>query len=260
MKLRLLIAAAILAPSLAYGEDHQFTNGEPIALQPDRAYILVRALQRPEGGLRGTAKFMPVLFRVLNQQELDQAAELAKQDPEHWREKVEPNVVEPLADQPYSEGNGQSVLVMSIAPGTYVVGGLAVGNWATKSTGILVTSLCMGTVKFEARPGVLTDLGTILNARDDEPTTIPELSSVVSGHSIGYVGEMVAIRPAAEATADVPGTAGVPRVLADYRAVPPFPNYAGARLSRLAPLAGVLDYDRDGHVIDVKAASGGTPH
>jgi hypothetical protein len=257
MRLRLLIAAAIFTPTLALAADQQFTNGERITLQPDRAYILVRTSKRPGGALRGMTKFTPVLFRVLNPQELERAAELATQDPEHWREKVEPNVVEPLADHPYSDGDGQAVLVMSVTPGTYVVGGLAVTNWATKSTGLMVVSLCMGTVKFDARPGVLTDLGTILNVPDDEPTTIPELSGVVTGRPIGHSAETVAIRPASESSADVPRTESIPRVLANYRAVPPFPNYAGARISRLAPLAGVLDYDKDGRVIDLVAASGG---
>jgi hypothetical protein len=64
----------------------------------------------------------------------------------------------------------------------------------------------------------------------------------------------VAIRPAGS-TADVPAAiAALPRVAADYRAVPPFFNYTGAPLSRIAPLAGVIDYDKDGRVIDLKAA------
>ncbi len=31
-----------------------------------------------------------------------------------------------------------------------------------------------------------------------------------------------------------------------------FPNFAGARLNRLAPVLGVLSYDKDGEVMDLK--------
>jgi hypothetical protein len=32
-----------------------------------------------------------------------------------------------------------------------------------------------------------------------------------------------------------------------------FPNYLGAGLNRLAPIANVLDYDGDGQVIDLRS-------
>jgi len=44
------------------------------------------------------------------------------------------------------------------------------------------------------------------------------------------------------------------RVPAVYRARSAFPNYFGAPINRLAPLAGVLDYDAAGHVVDLQAA------
>jgi hypothetical protein len=112
----------------------------------------------------------------------------------------------------------------------------------------------MGTVEFDAKPGVITDLGTIVTADDDKPTPIPELSNHVFGKLMGDALSPVdaAIRQATPA--DVPDSLkSLPHVEADYRAVAPFPNFLGAPLLRLAPLAGVLAYDKAGHVIDTKS-------
>jgi len=249
-----ILAAALLATP-AIGGGHQFVNGEAVSLQPDQGYILVRTLQQPGGALRGTVKFTPVLYRVLSNEEIEQSKAAAAADPENWTTKIESNVVEPLADQPYAKIKDGSFLLTSLKPGTYIFGGSAVTNWATKSTGLMTTSLCMGTVKFEVKPGVVTDLGAILNARDDEPTDIPELSHVVLGksNSTGEVLYDIAIRPSTPASEIPEALRTLPVVAADYRAVSPFPNYAGATISRLVPLAGVLGYDADGNALDLKA-------
>jgi hypothetical protein len=256
MKRFLLILCTILLPACAFAEDHQFVNGEAVTLQPDRAYILVRTLRRPGGALRGTVSFGPILFRVLTDAELGQAESLAKSDPDHWVDQVESNVVRPSSAMPYLHGDDNEVILISLKPGAYILGGASVTNWATATgPGLTVASLCMGTVKFEAKPGVITDMGTMLNAPDDEATDIPELQKAVTGKAIGTEGtpETVAIRQAAP-TGDLPAAiAALPHVAADYRAVPPFQNYMGAPLSRIAPLPGVIDYDKDGKVIDLKS-------
>lgn len=255
MKLRTLVLTAALLSSCALGSNRQFANGELVTLQPDQGYVLVRTFQRPGGALRGTVKFMPLLIRLLSSQELEQVKTLATGDPEHWMEKTEPNVAEPSADRPYAKEGDEIFLVTSLKPGTYVLGGLAVTNWIAASTGAMVTSLSMGTVKFEVKPGVLTDLGTVLNAQDDRPTAIPELAKVVSGKDLGFGfgPEDVALRPATPDTEIPAQLRGVAIVPADYHAVPPYPDYTGAVLGRLAPVAGILDYDKDGQVIDLKA-------
>lgn len=255
-RLGFLLAAAMLAAAPGFAADHQFGPRDTVSLQPDQGYIVVRTLQRPGGALRGTIKFTPILIRLLSDEEMRDVKARAEKDPEHWIENVEPNVVEPLADNPYKVVGNEAVLVTSLKPGTYVLGGMAVTNWATRSEGQMLTSLCMGTVKFEVKPGVLTDLGAVLNARDDEPTDIPELAHVVTGHSLGFpiLADAVAIRPAASATPLPESLRALPIVPAEYRAVVAYPNYFGTPIGRLAPLPGVLDYDKDGQVIDLKAA------
>jgi hypothetical protein len=64
---------------------------------------------------------------------------------------------------------------------------------------------------------------------------------------------MVAIRPAPQSTPASAALAALQPAPADYRAVSAFLNYPGSFLSRLAPLPGVLDYDKDGDVVDLKS-------
>jgi hypothetical protein len=242
MKLCALLFAALFLPACAFADEHQFAGGEPVAVQPDKAYILVRVLTVPGTRLNGTLKPTPILIRLLGDDELKQADSLAEKDPQGWKNDVEANVVEPLADQPYAEQNGEEFLLTSLKPGVYVLGGLALANWASSGTGQMIASFCMGTVNFQAKPGVVTDLGTILIAPDDAPTTIPELANVVSG------------KPTVTPTTEIPvALKSLPLAPADYGAVGAFPNYLGGRLNRLAPMANVLDYDGDGHVIDLRS-------
>jgi len=199
-------------------------------------------------------------MRALSGEELEQAKALAAKDPRGWQDKIESNVVEPLPGRPYAEKDAEEFLFISVKPGLYVLGGVAVTGRASNSPGIVIASLCMGTVKFDAKPGVVTDLGAILVAPDDQPTAIPELSKVVSGKDMGYgLGNQVAIRPATPAM-DTPDTLrALPFVPADYQALGALPNYLGAHISRVAPIPGVFDYDADGQVIDLRSASGTSP-
>ncbi len=261
MKLYVLLFAALFLPACALADDHQFTSGEPVAVQPDKAYILVRVLTAQGPQLNGTLKPTPILIRLLHDDELKQANSLAGKDPQGWKDNAESNVVEPLADQPYAEQTGEQFLLTSLKPGVYVLGGLALGNWAMSGTGRMIACFCMGTVKFQAKPGVVTDLGTILFAPDDAPTSIPELANVVSGRSRGFgPGRyVIAVSPVAPTTEVPAALKSLPLTPADYGAVGAFPNFLGARLNRLAPMAGVLDYDSDGRVIDLRSTHA-TPH
>jgi hypothetical protein len=145
------------------------------------------------------------------------------------------------------DANGWTVLVEAI-PGTYALTGVA---WHGFST----SCFCLGSVRFEAKPGVLTDLGTFLVERAADPSPEPELAPV---SNLGAIAKMDyylpagAIRPAT-ATDPIPTQAGgAPRVLADYHAFAPF-VLGGAQFSIfLAPMPGVLEYRRGG-VFDVKA-------
>lgn len=264
MKLGALVLAALLLPVPVLGQTRQFKNGEAVTLEPDKAYFLARTSEYKGGALRGTVQIVPVLARLLTEGEMRQAAELRESDPAHWKEKVPPNVAEMLARAPYAQANGESVLLTAVTPGTYILIGVALTNWVSTDEGQLVNSLCLGTVKVEAKPGVITDLGEILAARSDEPTTIPELVGLVGKKNPGFgiFPYEVAIRPVSSSSLLPASLAALPRVPADYRAMPAYPNYSGANINRLAPLPGVLAYDKDGEVLDLKAqdAKAESPH
>lgn len=258
MMRRLVCLAILLAPSLALGQERQFKNGEAVTLEPDKAYILARTFEAKGPGIIGpTIRFAPILARLLSQEELRQAEALRQSDPDNWQKKAAPNVVAMMPDEPYAQAGPQSVLLTAVKPGTYILAGVSFVSWGARGSGPMVSSLCMGTVKFEVRPGVITDLGEILAAQDDAPTTIPELAGVVRGKESGFMGVhpyTVAVRPVGSATLVPAALAALQPAPADYRAMPAYPNYPGTHLSRLAPLAGVLDYDKNGDVVDLKAA------
>ncbi|MBS0472266.1 MAG: hypothetical protein JSR60_14435 [Proteobacteria bacterium] len=246
MNLRAAILIALMslfAPFLA--DTSQAADGPTISLRSDSAYVLVRVAGKNCGFLNCFPIF-PFFIRTLNADELTQAALLAREDPDHWKDNVGPNVVVPSADQPLEENGSERLYLLSLAPGTYILGGLAIPN-------LVIASFCMGTVKFEAKPGTITDLGTIVTTRDDRPTAVPELSNYVTGKTLGDGIAPYAAAILRTGVTDLPiALRSLPVVSADYRAVSAFPNYVGAPLMRLAPLVGVLAYGSDGRVVDPK--------
>jgi len=238
------VLAGVLFSTCASSED-SFRQGQPVNLQTGSAYVFVRISGKICNFLT-CVKVVPYFIRTLSSEELNQASVLAEQDPDHWKDRVEPNVVRPSVNQPYADEGEYQVYLMSLRPGTYVFGGV----WG----GLMGTTLSMGSVKFDARPDVITDLGTVITAPDDQPTTIPELKDSVTGKGIGdvVVPYAAAIKP--PSTGDAPQDLKLlPFTAADYSAVQPFPNYLGASLMRLAPMPGVLGYDKDGQVLDLKS-------
>ncbi|MGH3428465.1 MAG: hypothetical protein ACRDQZ_13010, partial [Mycobacteriales bacterium] len=164
MRLVALLFAVLILSFPAIAADREFSAGEPVTLQPDMGYILVRTYQSQGRALSGTIMLAPLLIRVQSDDEITRDAAIAQNDPRHWQEKVEPNVVEPYSDNPYAVQNGEEYLLTSLKPGTYILAGLAFSNWALRDAGLMITSLCMGTVKFEVKPGVVTDMGALLTA------------------------------------------------------------------------------------------------
>lgn len=250
MKIWPLLLAVALAANSATAAEYQFKSGEPITIRPESAYLLVRTFSASDGGLRGTVRYSPILIRELSNEELNKVRPVFDKNPFQLSSDAEPNVVQPNAKQPFAEAKGAAFLIVPLKPGTYILGGVSVTNWALKDGGLALTCLCMGTVKFEAKPGVVTDLGAILVSRDDQPTDVPEFAQVVSGRPRGFgpVPPQVAIRPATAEMEMPEGLAQIKVVAAAYSPVGNIPNYIGARVSRLVPMPGILSYDKHGQV------------
>jgi hypothetical protein len=260
MKWLAAIAAIFLSVGAvpANAQDQQvLRNGAPFAVDPASAYLLVR-LMVPKGADR----YDFVLLRELTRAERDgyeaaRAAALAKaKNPERFKFAYEgaSNVARVPATERYAEDGETAIYLLRVRPGSYLVAGPA-----GIRGGVPIHCLCMGSVKFEAKAGEITDLGYLLTARIDRPTTIPELQPLVgrAKQRTHFVFQFASgVRPYREGMPVPDAVKGKPHVAADYRAVGKLPNLFGLQVSRLAPLPGVLAYDED-RVIDVKAAASG---
>jgi hypothetical protein len=233
--LALLLSLLLLAGAAEAKKSEviQFEDGQPVAMQEGYAYLLIR-------------ENMPINFvfvRELGPDELMTVAERLKQDRSF---RPPDNVVEIMGRDRYSETAEESTYVLAVKPGTYIFG--------EQSFGYNGTCLCMGSVKFEAKAGVLTDLGQLLAARNDKPTAVPELANIVQQKVLSddLIWIVMALRPATDATTVPEPLKGLPRVPAEYHAVNKFPNYFGAFADRLAPIPGILGYDAEGNVLDLR--------
>jgi hypothetical protein len=255
MRAAAILFALLLFPTAAFAEKVQFEKGQAVRLEPNKAYLLVHTNTLWHAPLGGNLFVTPLLFRVLTEEELQKIKAAFEKDPDRWQKNLDPNVVVIEGNRPYEEINDKEhVMLVPVRPGTYILG--VIGHMSSMmDTPVVGICPCMGTVKFEASPGVITDMGAIWVVPDGEPTDIPELAKVVTGKDteLSDHGWDIAIRPADPASHVPPTLRDLPRAPADYRATPSIPNYTGATLSRLAPLPGVLDYDKDGEVIDLKA-------
>jgi hypothetical protein len=146
--------------------------------------------------------------------------------------------------QALASANKVFTYLLEVEPTSYVVYGATISNH-------LDTCNCLGTVGFAVAPGVVTDIGTVL-LDDAEPlSAIPELASTTNmGKPYGDVVIASAIRPATADTPVPPALAAMPRVLAKLHAVAPFVEPGADTISRIAPIPGVLHYEKGRPVDD----------
>ena len=230
----LLLGLLLLAvPSSAENAQH-FKNGSPVVLQPEMAYLLYRSVVH-EDWINPVERTL--LIRVLTPDEL---SEIQAPHDKNYAFKTRPNLIVLVGNDAYAKSGTEWTYVAAVPPGAYILAGPPL--------------LCMGTVQFEARAGVITDLGYILKTRSNGPTEIPELKPYAPAkHRVYFNPLLYAVRPYADGMFIPAALANLPRVSADYRAVDRFPNYLHFFIGRLAPVPGVLDYDAEGNVVDLKA-------
>lgn len=138
--------------------------------------------------------------------------------------------------------------VVEVPEGEYTVFGAGLDGFVSG------TCMCMGSVRFEAKAGELTDLGAVLVAPEDGKTQIEELApyeapEYIRRKALPYV---MAVRPASLGDPMPPALDGMKVVPAQYNAADKFLNFKGMLINRMPPMEGVLRYDRDA-VIDVRA-------
>ncbi|MEL6709810.1 MAG: hypothetical protein AAFP79_16160 [Pseudomonadota bacterium] len=153
-------------------------------------------------------------------------------------------------DDVFSKGDGTYTYLEEIEPGMYTWYGPV---FLTPGDGYVGQCYCMGTIKFEVRAGEITNLGNSLYAMPkwEEDPTAPPLDIVqpmaISSMTVKLPEQSEAV------TYDVaPSLQGQSTSIPEFFAVGKINNFYRKMISRMAPIEGVLAYDRD-RVIDVKA-------
>ncbi|MBN8807740.1 MAG: hypothetical protein J0I47_05835 [Sphingomonas sp.] len=144
----------------------------------------------------------------------------------------------------FAKGDGgASTYLEAVAPGDYRVYGPLMVN---PGQGVAGTCFCMGSVGFTAKAGEIVDLG-IVRARENLPGRRPDgdSSAPMQVSDAAFFSA-----PSADMKPDM-RVAALPVVPADFYAVGKLPNYYGVTISRMAPIPGVLEYDRD-RIVDLR--------
>lgn len=152
----------------------------------------------------------------------------------------------------FSKDGGGYAYLEALKPGTYIWYGPAFLG----KQGYLGQCYCMGTVKFTVAPGVITNLGNMLFAlprwEQDRGAPTPEIkeNSGLNGFVIDLPQQSGPIN------VDLPpALAAYPSAVPEFSAVGKINNFYGQMIARIAPIDGVIAYDRD-RVIDLRAQDG----
>ena len=234
-----LAMLALSAPAAAQ-EARQVRRGQPVAADPNLAYLLFREdpQQRSDGYDYVLARELPGTVsreRDAAPPRFDPQAPLIRTDSRY----------------PYVDDAGPRTYLIAVPPGTYTIVAITF-----KRMPAIGTCLCMGTVRFDARAGALNDLGYLIGALEDYPTNVPELARYTGSPHWTHTAPalaIMAVRPPTEAMA-VPATLNsLPLVRAEYRAVAKFPNYFRTMINRVPAIPGILAYEGD-RAIDLRSA------
>lgn len=240
--MRLLIALfiSLLSSRMAAAQEAlQVRQGQPVAADAAIAYLLFRedpregpgdfdfVLAREEGAAAPQGRYAAA-------PRFDPAARLIRTDSRY----------------PFVNEEGRRSYLLAVPPGNYVI--VAVTYRRVPAIG---TCLCMGTLRFEARAGVVNDLGFLLGAIEDSPTQLPELAPFTGSPAWTHTAPALAImtvRPASEVMEVPAALQPLPLTRAEYRAVAKFPNYFRTMINRVPPVPGILDYEGD-RAIDLRS-------
>lgn len=150
----------------------------------------------------------------------------------------------------YAKQGANFAYLEELKPGSYIWYGPV---FYGKGQGYLGQCYCMGTIRFDVAPGVITNLGNSLFAmprwQDDKGAPTPRIieNSGLNGFEIKLPeksGELNYTLPTELASY----TEAVP----EFYAVGKINNFYRQMIARIAPIDGVIAYDRD-RIVDLKA-------
>lgn len=277
----LAVAAGFAMPALAAAEaieEKKLATGKQ-KLDPASGYIFVQAnyrtfgtfLRVPDDSTRAEYKkdwdeaFAKALKKYPGRvKDWEAAVQVAKQTKKPLPERpVEPSpenfsidpielrdlvAFGPMYIYSKDEASSRFNYLTAVKPGTYIYYGPVLMQPGVATGGICY---CMGTVRFEVKPGVITDLGNFLIAAPEQVKNW-DVANVAAWRraeeKAAKKGEAVEPPfPARPALAyGVPSSLkALPAVQAEFQAHGKLNNYYALMFTRIAPIPGVLAYRRD---------------
>lgn len=222
MKWPFFLAATVLAAAPAPLIAAEMLKTAPSALDPAKAYLLVRMGERALG-----------VWNYLTLAPYDEQAEDIR-----GRGRAKANPLPNGADKqvmigtkPFiAEGPHVRTYLVALTPGRYVI--------ASSPT----TCFCLGSYSVDLSPGKITDLGNIYVGAENGTSpwgAIAKLHSSPDIESRGYtIADAIAIVPARPGAAMPVELTALERTVADYRPVRRFGNHSGLLVNRALPLGG----------------------
>jgi len=271
------LAAALTAAAAARPiEAAQIEKGKE-KIEPDMGYIYLTAPGRFAGSfIRIPDEEDLVAYRAARAEAFAQALKDFEKDLERWkRRKASLKPGETLPEEPqqptettfpfasveqffassfgptfaFAKDPGSFAYLEALKPGTYIWYGPAFLG----KQGYIGQCYCMGTIRFDVAPGVITNLGNSLFAlprwEEDRGAPTPQIKE-----NSGLNGFVITL-PQQSGPLDYalpPILAGYPSVIPEFAAVGKINNFYGQMIARIAPIDGVIGYDRD-RVIDIRA-------
>ena len=259
----LALACSCAMPITSFAKDNAGVTQlltPPTTLREDAAYLLMKTSTAKSGMF----PIQHVLLRIPSNEELAQyrAAKKAAYEAELLkltkgaRDGRVPTIDEFAFDYPgkantfvvnsgkFLEDGELRTILLEVPEGTYVLYGTTVGNRG------LVTCNCLGTVKFEARRGAITNIGSLYADKVHNDSPVPHLEDNLGPQMFQYgfvLGEALA-----------PDEGAVPVSLqrfkvepASFEAVGQFYESGATSINRLAPVPGILAYEK-GRPFDLK--------
>ena len=234
----------------------------PAALQADAAYILVKASVAKSG----LFAIQHVLLREPSEQELADylaakqiayEAELpklrkkAKDGPVptigefQFDYKGKPNSFVVRAGKFLEDGEMRTIL-LQVPPGKYILYGVTVGDRG------LASCNCLGTVGFTAQPGVITHLGSLYADKVHKESPVPNLEDELGEQMFQYSFVLGGALVPADAQTAVPAAIQkMPISPAKLEVIGQFYEPGAGNINRLAPIPGILGYER-GKPVDLR--------
>lgn len=266
----LALSLALTTPVPALAKDDAGVTpllAAPMALRSDAAYLLLRT-SRAKSGL---FPIQHVLLRIPSAQELDdyRAARKIAYDkalPELTKKAKDGKV--PGIDEfefdyagkansfvvdsgKFLEDGEMRTILLEVPPGDYILYGITLGGRG------LVTCNCLGTVRFGARTGVVTDIGSLFADKVHKPSPIPHLEDNLgpSMFQYGFIFGQALVPP--DSTTPVPAALHSLAIEpARFEVVGEYYEPGAGGINRLAPIPGLLGYDH-GRAVDLRTGKPG---